>query len=350
MKIVLDISRLHPAALKRGVGFYSLNLFQALSKINDENDYFLKKKKDQYLQADLFHYPYFDPFFITLPLWQRTASVVTIHDLIPLKFPEHYPSGIKGFLKLQVQKKIVRNKTAIITDSENSKKDIIDLLKICKEKVFSIPLAVGEEFKKLNRDNLKEEIKHKYNLNNQFIVYVGDLNWNKNVPGLIKSFAVVSRRMKKIDLVLIGSAFQKKELQELKEVKKLIEKLQIKDRIKILGFLEIEELVKLYNCALFYVQPSFYEGFGLPVLEAMSCGCPVLTSNQASLPEVGSNAVEYFNPFEKEKLENKLFNLLKNRKRLKILSQKGLKRSRSFSWKKTALETREIYQKITFYS
>lgn len=348
MRVVIDISQLHPAALKRGVGFYTLNLFNSLKKLDDDNSYLLKREKEEGIRkekeekVDLIHYPYFDPFFLTLPLVKNKPVVVTVHDLTPLKFPQHYPSGIRGKIKWQIQKTSLKGTRAIITDSENSKKDLIEIASLPKDKISVVYLAPGRGFKKLEEENYKFKIKKAYQLQDRFVLYVGDLNWNKNVKGLVKAVSKVNQKVK---LVLVGSAFKEENLKELKELKRLIKKLKLDNKVKLLGFIPNKDLVAIYNLATLYIQPSFYEGFGLPVLEAMSCGCPVLCSNQASLPEVGGLSVEYFNPFKKEELEKKLVLLVTNKDKLREMSNKGLKQAQKFSWKKTALETREIYKK-----
>ena len=346
MNVLLDISRLHPGALKRGVGFYALNLFKALKELKGNNQYFLNKDKNDEFSFDLIHLPYFDPFFFTLPWPRKKPVVVTIHDLIPLKFSKNYPSGLRGKLKWLIQKRIVKSVSAIMTDSENSKKDIEDIIGFPKDKIFSIYLAASEEFRQLKEKEKLEKIRKKYSLPDNFIFYVGDLNWNKNVSLLVRALGEVKNRFNDINLVLAGSAFENESLAELKEIKRLIKDLKLKERVKLLGFVVIDDLVKIYNLARLYIQPSFYEGFGLPVLEAMQSGCPVLSSNKASLPEVGGQAVEYFNPQNKGELEKKIIDLWNNKSKLIGLSKKGLKQSKQFSWQKTAQETRRIYEKI----
>lgn len=120
----------------------------------------------------------------------------------------------------------------------------------------------------------------------------------------------------------------------------------MQEEIIKLGFIPTVDLVKIYNLATLYVQPSFYEGFGLPILEAMSCGCPVLSSNQGSLPEVGSQAAAYFDPNSTGDLELKLTKLISNKNKLQELSIKGLKQAEKFSWQKTALETKKVYEQV----
>lgn len=346
MKIVIDISQLHPAALKRGVGFYSLNLFKALCKLNDNNQYILKKEKSSGLEADLIHYPYFDPFFLTLPLIKTRPTVVTVHDLIPLKFPKHFKAGFKGKIKWSIQKFSLKQVKAIITVSESSKKEIIEIIGFPKKRIFPIHLAASEEYKKLEIRNWQLKIRKRLHLPKTFLLYVGDINWNKNIKGLIEAFKIVKNKNNELKLILTGPAFANNNLKELKEIKNLIKKLKLENETRLLGFIPTIDLVKIYNLATLYIQPSFYEGFGLPVLEALSCGCPVLCSNQASLAEVGGRAVEYFNPNNKNEFIKKLVDLIANKEKLKALSVLGLRQAEKFSWRKTALKTRKVYEKV----
>jgi len=370
MRIVIDISRLHPAALKRGVGFYALNLFTALKDLHDDNEYLFKKQKAGQIWSDIVHFPYFDPFFLTLPIVKKTKIIVTVHDLTLLKFPDYYPSGIRGKIKWQIQKRLLKKADAIITDSRNSKEDINAIIGYPKDKIFVVNLAAGKEFTKLaignppaGRTGWQLTIKEKYQLPDIFLLYVGDVNWNKNIKGLIKAFYQIKTQMvqpkagrprvenikttiQKLKLILIGSAFKNDNLFELHKIKKLIKELNIEREVKLLGFVPIEDLVAIYNLATLYIQPSFYEGFGLPVLEAMSCGCPVLSSNQASLSEIGGQSVEYFNPFNQKDFATKLINLLNNKNKLASLSSLGLIQAKKFSWERTALETKKVYKII----
>ena len=354
-KIVIDISRLHPKALKRGVGIYALNLFKAFQQLKDGNKYFLKRDGKKEIRADLIHYPYFDPFFLTLPCVGRIPRIVTVHDLTPLRFPQHYPAGVKGSIKWQIQKYLLKKVNAVIADSRNSKKDIVDIINYPEDKIFPIYLAVDEVYQKIEDKGWNMEIKEKYDLPDKFILYVGDLNWNKNLLGLVEVFSAIShpqhhsvrgKQPSAISLIFIGSAFSNENLKELKTLKKQIKRLKLSDDVRLLGFVPTNDLAVIYNLAALYIQPSFYEGFGLPVLEAMSCGCPVLSSNQASLPEVGGEAVEYFDPNKKGDLERKIRSLLINQKRLKELEKLGLKQAKKFSWRKTAEQTVKVYQKV----
>ncbi len=170
----------------------------------------------------------------------------------------------------------------IIADSENTKKDIINYLKIPEEKIRVIYLAADEKYKFLNNNiGLKEELKSNYNIDSPFILYVGTVELRKNLPLLIKSFYELKKRGIPHKLILIGArnfGFNK--------ILRLVNELRLIDEVIFTGFVPEEDLVKFYNTADIFVYPSLYEGFGLPPLEAMACGCPVITSNSSSLPEV----------------------------------------------------------------
>ena len=349
MKIAIETTSIQSIDKYRGIGSYTKNLISALKKYKPENKYLFFTRTDKLSKSvDLIHYPHFSPLFLTLPLFKKYKTVVTIHDLTPLVFPDKFPRGIKGELKWQLQKLSLKNTSAIITDSNNSKKDIVKFTNFPKEKIYIVSLAAGEEFKKLKIDNWKLKITQKYQLPDIFVLYVGDLNWNKNVLGLIKAFSTIQPfNHPTIKLVLIGKAFKNKELKEAQEINQLTKQLGIEDSILKLGFVPIEDLVAIYNLASVYCQPSFYEGFGLPVLEAMACGTPVVAAKIAVLEEVCGDAATYINPYSVDSIKNgvKKILCLNDSNHLDKI-RRGKKQARKFSWKKTAKETIRIYEKI----
>ena len=176
MKVVFDIQRLHPLALKRGVGFYTENLVKALNNLEDSNEYILSQKRLKNINFDLIHYPFFDPFFLTLPFLKKKPAIVTIHDLTLIKFPKQYQPGLKGKAKFIIQNLSLKNISAVITDSINSKKDILKILRIPENKVHVVYLAADKNFKKLANNKWEVKVREKYHLPNKFILYVGDLN------------------------------------------------------------------------------------------------------------------------------------------------------------------------------
>lgn len=346
MKVAFDISPLKSAHQFRGVGSYTKNLLDALTKLQIPN-FSLEPIKDGKIpsNSDVVHYPYFDLFFLTLPFLKNKPTVVTIHDVIPLIFPNSFPAGLRGKAKLLLQKKSLASVSAVITDSEVSKMDIDKYLDFPKEKIFVVHLAPGGEFKRLSLAK-SNEIRTKHRLPEKFVLYVGDINWNKNIPGLVKACENI-----KTPLVIVGKQARENindshhpENQDLVWLQK-----QVKGNKQIIltGFVPNEELAVIYNLATVYCQPSFYEGFGLPVLEAMACGCPVVASRAGSLPEISGEAALQADPHATNSLANAVRRLISNKALRERLMKKGLTWVKKFSWQKTALATYRVYDQIS---
>ena len=351
MRVGINVIPLNSGHKKRGIGYYSNNLIKYLSKDIEIIEFI---KISEVNNVDLIHYPWFDFYFHTLPIRKRFKTVVTIHDTIPLLFPSEFPAGIKGRINFLLQKIAIKKADAIISDSEISKKDITRYLGVNKDKITSIPLAAEEEFHPLNETKLLL-IKRKFKLADKFLLYVGDANWTKNLPFLIEGFAnlIKGEGLKNTELVLVGEVFLKNvenidhpEIESLKRVNRLIKQLNLQDRIRRPGYIEKEDLVGFYNLATIFVQPSIYEGFGLPIVQAFSCGTPVVSSNGGSLKEVGGDAAIYFDPNNLEQFIKELEEVLLNTSLQKKLSSLGLRRALNFSWEETATKTLEVYSKV----
>ncbi|OGH06537.1 MAG: hypothetical protein A2W22_05240 [Candidatus Levybacteria bacterium RBG_16_35_11] len=348
MKIGIDISPLKTGHFLqhrvRGTGFYLEHLKASLQKYYPKNEYnFFTRSEKLPNDLDLIHIPYFEPFFITLPI-KKIKTVVTVHDLTPLVFPKQFPSGIKGKVKWQIQKTRLKKADYIITDSQSSKEDIIKFTGISENRISVVYLAAGEEFKKLEVGNWKLKTKNKYDLPDQFGLYVGDVTWNKNLPKIIQAFENLN-----LPLVLVGKAIKDEEFdmsnpwnRDLLEVRSLVKEGK---NIKALGFVPTDDLIFLYNLATVFVMPSFYEGFGLPILEAMSCGCPVITSKEGSLKEIAGDAALFVDPYNQKEIEEAVIRVFNEEKLRKELSEKGLKQAKNFSWENTAKKTIEAYMK-----
>ena len=345
MKIVIDISPLQSGHQFRGVGAYTQNLIRALKRADQKNEYLLvdnfKKAKD----ADILHYPYFEPFFLTIPLLGRKRIVVTIHDLIPLVFPKNYPPGIKGTLRFQIQKLSLKKVKAIITDSQASKKDILKFLKVPRDRVYVVYLAASESFKPITDHESLTGVKKKYHLPDKFVLYVGDVNFNKNILGLAAACKNI-----KLPLVIVGRQAAHEKFDhfhiENQPLVQLIKQYGNDPEVLRLGFVPENDLILLYNLASVYCQPSFYEGFGLPVLVAMGCGCPVVAANTSSLPEICGKAAILVNPHNVDDLARGIKLVLNNAKLKKRLIQEGFRQAKKFSWEKTARETIKVYEKV----
>lgn len=351
MRVAINTLPLKTAHKIRGIGYYTRNLLENLKRdftleVIEFTD--LSEIKD----ADIVHYPWFDLFFHTLPIRKRLPTVVTIHDTEPLIFPKNYPVGIKGKFNFLLQKISLSNCKLVISDSQASKKDIIKFFKIDDSKIDVIPLAADSKFKPLNDTKLLH-IKRKYRLPDEFLLYVGDADWVKNLPFLIDGFKnLVESHHPKLGLILIGGVFLKNvedidhpELESLKRVNRMIRQHNLLDRVLRPGVLDDEELVAFYNLATIYVQPSIYEGFGLPILQAFSCGTPVISSNRGSLPEVGGQAAVYFDPANLKQFTHIVSEILQNKSLQNKLSRLGFEQSTRFSWEKVANQTKLVYEK-----
>lgn len=346
MKIAIDVSPLQTGHKVRGVGFYLEHLRKALLDYHPENEYtFFTRGEQLPKDIDIVHFPYFEPFFLALPLYKRFKTVVTVHDLTPIVFPQAFPRGLKGELKWQMQRYALKHANGIVTDSESSKADIIKLVKADFKKVDVVYLAAGEEFVVLEDKSLLAKVKRKYHLPNKFALYVGDVTWNKNLPRIINSSKIAN-----VPLVLVGKALASTDFdrnnswnKDLIEVNLLVEG---QKSILRLGFVDTEDLVAIYNLSTVFIMPSLYEGFGLPILEAMACGCPVITSKEGSLKEVAGNAAFYVDAYNETNIAEGLRKVFEDEPTQNEYRQKGLEQVNNFSWRKTALETIKSYEKV----
>lgn len=346
MKILISQKKLHSASNTRGIGVYTRELVAALEKAYPKDKIFSTILPRKEGNADLIHYPYFDPFFLTLRVFFKVPTIVTIHDLIPLKYPTHFPVGIRGKIKWFIQRMKAKLVAHIITDSESSKKDIVNLIKVDPKKVTVIPLGPNQAERVPIR--MANKIQARYKLPERYLLYIGDINWNKNLTGLINSFGEI--KDKDLSLVIVGKVFSDKpNIPEYKQVEDAIRNSGKANKIILLGYVPSHHLSVIYSRATLYVQPSWYEGFGLPILEAMKFGCPVATSNRGSLPEIGGDAVAYFDP--KTNMTEVIESLLRSPSKLADLSARGLEQSKKFTWATTAKLTHQVYENVlTSYS
>lgn len=347
MKIGIDVSPLSTNHSVRGIGSYTENLKKSLTLYYSPSDFvFFNSRLPKDENVDVIHYPFFDPFFLSLPFSNSLRTVVTVHDLIPLVFPSHFPVGIKGKIKWNIQKLMLKKTAHIITDSVSSKKDIVRLSGIDEDRISVIYLAAGTEYKKkiLKKERVLE-LREKYNLPDKFILYVGDATWNKNLPRLVKAAQAAG-----VPLVLVGKVFTSEIAdsenvwnKDLVEVAKLAK--ENKNVIKT-GFVEENDLVDLYNIAKVFIMPSLYEGFGLPVLEAMQSGCPVITTQEGSLKEVAGQAAHFVDPYSISSITDGIKAVYFSKNLQEALRKEGSKQAEKFSWKKTAEQTLKVYEKV----
>lgn len=343
IRVAFDDSPLHSGHAGRGVGSYTRLLKTALQALPDVEVVSLDEKEAS--GANILHYPYFDLFFPTLPLRKRLPTVVTIHDVIPLLFPKAYPPGKRGKIMHLKQKIALKSAKAIITDSEASKTDIVRHLGVKAEKVHVVYLAAAREFAPANQSEI-DAVRKKYHLPKTYILYVGDINYNKNLPQLIKSLKFLPDE---VHLVCVGKNFVPQGIPEWQAIETQIALSNVAERVTFVTTLEspgIPELAAIYSGAICYVQPSLYEGFGLPVLEAMQSGTPVVAAHNSSLTEVGGERALYAEP-EAECMAQQVKQVLAwSESERSAWLKKATKWASTFTWKKTAEATLAVYNEV----
>ena len=280
---------------------------------------------------DLLHFPSQIPFIQT----KRYNSVATIHDLSVFTYAHTHP-WMRVFLHKLLLKRYLTNQKLVITNSECTKTDVVRHLGIESSRVFVTPLAASEKFYRVTPQQA-ERVRRKYNLPSKFILNVGTIEPRKNPHTLLKSF--LSLKKNDLWLVYVGKAGWK--------CGPFIDYLKQKaygSKVIWLGYVDFEDLPSLYSAAELFVYPSFYEGFGIPVLEALKCGVPTIVSNKSSLPEVVGNAALVIDPNNSNELKNAILNAMNNidlRERLQI---EGPKQASKFSWQKTCQATIKAYK------
>ncbi len=365
MKVAIDTGPLTSDDKIRGVGAYTRELISALERVTRESKVKICRidaESRDLSRYDVVHFPFFKPYFTELPDTEGTKTVVTIHDVIPLLYPKHYPPGIRGKRRLKEQVRRLKKLNAIITDSEASKKDIVRYLEVPQEKIYVTHLAQRKIFGVIPKSKQKE-LQKKYKLPKKFVLYVGDINYNKNVPALVdacykSNVRLVIAGKQASDIGNLG--VQLKNMHGPRDWIRyifgidhpenahhnLLEEKFIKTNVVCTGFVPDTDLVGIYNLATVYCQPSYTEGFGLPVLEAMACGTPVVVARNQALVEVSEGAAVFANPKSIISLSREISGFLKSKKKRAKYSRLGFENVEKYSWEKTAISTLEIYKSV----
>jgi glycosyltransferase involved in cell wall biosynthesis len=354
MKIGIDIQT--TLGQKTGFGFYVENLTKELKRIGGGYDYalispdtekdFSAPKRflwDQFgvtkaanqQKVDLLHQPAF-----SAPIFFKGKIVVTVHDLIAVHFGEDIPFWSRQFFGawMPYSYKFADHMIAV---SNHTKKDIIDLLKVPEDKISVIYEAADAKFKPTKDKECLNKVKEKYGINQDFILHVGTLNPRKNLGFLIDVFAEVAKKIPNYQLVIAG-----KKGWYYENIMLQVKALGIEDKVLFIGYIDEEDKVAMYGAATLLAFPSLYEGFGLPPLEAMSCGLPVIASNRSSIPEIIGLAGPLIDPKDKLAWVKTIIAILNDKNKLAEYSQKGLVQASRFSWRKTAQETIKVYDQI----
>ena len=290
--------------------------------------------------VSLFHGP---AFFVPFLKPKNCKYVITVHDITFVKYPEAFTFGTRLYYKLLFPRSLDLA-DAIITDSESTKKDIIQKYKINPDKIQVIYLGVSTGFLEKYEKQKKEEIKKKYMLPEKYFLFTGVLSPRKNIQTLLEAFYILKKEegYKEYKLLIVGG---KGWLYESIFTK--VAKLRLQDDVCFIEYVPEDDLPLFYALAQVYLFPSLYEGFGLPILEAMACGCPVITSNVSSMPEVAGDAALLINPTSVEELIASIKKITTNKKLKETMQKKGYEQIKKFSWEKTAQQTAAVYAQVT---
>jgi len=297
-------------------------------------EHFVVPNAARAVRAELLHAPHY-----TLPWAWRGPAVVTIHDLIHVRFARFFKPGA-GLYARWAAGLAARRAARVIADSEATKRDVVELLRIPAGKVRVVPLGVSPEFRRESPDAVAQFLSERA-LPWDYVLYVGARKRHKNLELLLRAWCTM-RPGQRPPLVFSGRRWEAGDPHA-----RLARDLRIESGIWFAGDLAGErELALLYSGAMLLVQPSLAEGFGLPPLEAMACGTPVLASDAGSLPEVLGDAAVFLAPRQPTAWAHTVLELAGDRERRQQLAEPGIARAATFTWKRTAAETREIYGEV----
>ncbi len=289
------------------------------------------------LGVDLAHIPYWAP-----PLRAPVPFVVTVHDLIPLLLPEYNPSFLAR-LYTSLVSAAAHGATRIITDSESSRSDVITRLGVPAERVRAVHLAVGPDFAPSRTFILDKALQQKYNLPDGYVLYLGGFDPRKNVRGLLAGWTWAADAIGAgYPLVIAGAVPPPGGIFD--DVRGYAQELGLSETVQFIGPVEEDDKPALYRGAVCFVYPSRFEGFGLPVLEAMACGTPVVTTAGGSLREVAGDAAYLVDADDARSIGAGIIATVVQENLADDLREKGLAQAKQFSWEKTARETVEVYE------
>src|SRR2546427_1879194 len=367
VRIGIDARKLHDF----GIGTYIRNLLRQLARLDRETEFVVFCRPDDrealtslgdnfrpfperpanYSVAEqlsiplalrregitLFHAPHY-----VLPPLVRCRSVVTIHDCIHLMFPQYLPSR----LALQYARTSIalaaRRAARVMTVSESSKRDILRFVDVQPEKIDVIYNAYDERFTIEPAEEDVVRVRERFQLQDEFVLYAGNVKPHKNLERLIEAFDLVrGRGLDHLKLVLIGD-----EISKYAALRRAVHQHHLHKHVRFLGYMPHETLAVMYRLAGVFVFPSLYEGFGLPPLEAMASGTPVVTSNVSSLPEVAGDAAVLVDPYDPEAIADPIYRLLTHEALRRGVRRKGIAPAPGVSWGAAVGRVREIYGQV----
>ncbi|MFH1509020.1 MAG: glycosyltransferase family 1 protein [bacterium] len=375
MKIGIDARFAGPMA--KGLGRYTQRLIANLIEIDKNNEYVLFLNKENFnlfaesqrikkVQAnfrwytlteqiklprllkkeklDLVHFPHFN-----VPILYKQPFVVTLHDLIITHFPSRRATTLGPFFYFfkqlayrYVTRSAVKRAKKVITVSNYSKAEIVKHFKIPDTKIAVTYEAADKKCLQVNEEFISKTL-NKFGIKKDYILYVGNAHPHKNLDRLIEAFKIICKKRNDLKLVLVGKKdyfYSRLEEESIKN-----HSADFMKNVKFPGFVTDRELAALYRQASLYVFPSLYEGFGLPPIEAMTCGIPVISANTSCLPEILGEAADYFDPYKTEEMAQKIIDLIDDEEKKCDLINKGFSLIKKYSWHNLAEKTLDIYEK-----
>jgi len=367
VRIAFDATAIPPN--RAGAGVYIYSLVKALAAIDSENQYLIFAKTE-HIQEFQITQPNFE--FVSVPnytvlrrmAWEQTAlpgevwrrkidllhsphytmpfappcrTIVTFHDMTFFSMPELHGRGRRLFFPA-VMRQSSRRADRLISVSESTRQDMIRLLELPPKKIAVTPLAASQVFRVPPAAEVADVCKRYGLIPGRFLLYVGVLEPRKNVPHLLEAYSRIAQRFPDVPLVIAG-----KKGWMYEAIFERVSSLKLESRVHFPGYVAEEDLPGLYHGARAFVYPSRYEGFGLPVLEAMQCGVPVITSNISSMPEVAGDAALLVSPDDTAALTDAIARLMTDDELAHKLAQRGLVQAKRFTWERCARETLSVY-------
>jgi glycosyltransferase involved in cell wall biosynthesis len=288
-------------------------------------------------RADLFHAPH----YVVSPL-VRCPFIVTIHDCIHLRFPEYLPNRFAPTVARTMMRGAARRSKRILTVSQASKQDILHYLHVPTEKVEVIYNGLDERLATAPDREAVVNVRDRFQLDAPFILYTGNIKPHKNIDRLIEAYSILRRRgFQTTKLLIIGD-----DVSKYPNLRRLVHRFQLHQYVRFLGFVPDATLAALYRLASVFVFPSLYEGFGLPPLEAMAAGTPVVTSNISSLPEVVGDAALLVDPMDAGAIADAMARILNDTDLRTALIARGRERVKAFSWQRSVRRIRDVYSEV----
>ena len=275
-----------------------------------------------------------------IPIGSPVSTVVTVHDMSLRLYPQCHP-----FRRLVLNRPLmhvaIRDASAIVTVSQSARRDLLRLHGVAADRVSVVHEAASPAFRPITDRGLLDAAKARYSLPDRFILYVGTIEPRKNLNRLMAAFARARKAGIPHQLVCVGPYGWSS-----RDLSGEIDRLGIRDAVRFTGYVPFEDLPAIYNLGDFFVFPSLYEGFGLPVVEAMACGLPVLTSNTSSLGEIAGDAAETIDPTDTDAILDAICRLANDAELRHDRAARGLARARTFSWTQTAREMLAVYHRL----